>query len=487
MKLSQAFDISPGDVAAFVGAGGKTALLVGLGYELAEKGWRVLATATMDILAEQLDLYPHAMPYDSGAEAISQALNEYKFVFLYDRATWQNGVVSGPQEDWARELLDSVDSDVLLVEADRADGLPFKAPYDDEPRIPSETSLLVPVVSLSALGKPLNDEHIYNPQAMIQQYGFKPGSPVKSPWLAQVLRDDDMGLKNAPPQARVVIYINRAPAIRFFRARARMIARLSLLSPRVNAVAIGAARGAEPIYEVQRAVGAIVLAIGNNKGDAKGNNQPEMLVSTRDGKSILTQVTEQLIRSRIAPIRVVAGRWARAVRAAVKPLGVKVVTSRAGRSAKKTPHGRAGFSKFADDSLALPDLLHLQGEALYALKAGLRAMPAHLSAVLVVQGDQPRLKQEVIHQIMASYARGSDNLLIPSFEASLGQPVLIGRRYWSDILSLPRKGNLRDVFAGSLDKLARVEVSSDTILCDARSKRARRTTKLPEQAKNASI
>jgi hypothetical protein len=36
MKLRQAFEIVPGDVVAFVGAGGKTSTLVTLGYELAE-------------------------------------------------------------------------------------------------------------------------------------------------------------------------------------------------------------------------------------------------------------------------------------------------------------------------------------------------------------------------------------------------------------------------------------------------------------------
>ena len=482
MRLSQAFDISRGDVAAFVGAGGKTSLLVGLGYELAESGWRVLATATREFPAEQLSLYPHAMRYDSGAEAISQALSEYKFVFLYDNSTWHKGVLSGPRQDWARELLDTVDSDVLLVEADRADGLPLKAPYDDEPRIPAETSLVVPVASLNALGKPLDDEHVYNPQALVEQYGFLRNSPVKSPWLAQALRDEAMGLKNVPQQARVVIFLNRAPENAFLRGRARMIARLSLLSPRVQAVAIGAVRGAEPVYEVQRAVGAIVLAVG----DSDGCHPPNMLSSTASGKTVLAHVTEQLIRSRIAPIRVAAARWARGARAAVKPLGVKVVASRAGRSASTGLPGANGSSNSQDDSLGLPDLLHLQGEALYALKAGLRAMPAHIAAVLVVQGDQPRLQPKVIYQILASYARGSEDLLIPSFQAALGQPVLIGRRYWSDILSLPRKGNLQDVFAGSLNHIARVEVSSDTILCDKQIKRTRRPPRLPEQEKNAS-
>ncbi|MDE2820630.1 MAG: selenium cofactor biosynthesis protein YqeC [Chloroflexota bacterium] len=457
MRLCQAFDLSRGDVAAFVGAGGKTSLLVGLGYELAESGWRVLATATTEIPAEQLSLYPHAMRYDSGAEAISQALSEYNFVFLYDMSTWQKGVLSGPREDWARELLDSVDSDVLLVEADRSDGLPFKAPFENEPWIPPETSLVVPIASLTALGAPLDDEHIYNPAAMMEQYGFLQNSPVKSPWLAQVLRDEELGLKNVPEGARVTLFLNRTPERGYLRGRARAIARLSLQNPRVQAVAIGSVRGAEPVHEVQRAVGAIVLA----SGDSDGKALPSMLLSAESGKTILAHVTEQLIRSRIAPIRVAAGRWAREVRAAVKPLGVKVVTSRARTSATRPNNwGEGSF----DRGLGLPHLFHLNGEALSTLKAGLRAMPAHIAAVLVVPGDHPRLQPKVIYQLLTSYARGAEDLLVPSYQASLGQPVLIGRRYWSDILSLSRKASLHDLFEEYRDNIAHVEVGSDTIL-----------------------
>jgi len=45
-----------------------------------------------------------------------------------------------------RELVDAVNSDVLLIEADGACRLPLKAPYDHEPVIPPDASLVVPVV-----------------------------------------------------------------------------------------------------------------------------------------------------------------------------------------------------------------------------------------------------------------------------------------------------------------------------------------------------
>ena len=432
MKLKQAFEIARGDVVAFVGAGGKTSVLVGLGYELAEAGWRVLATATATLSADQLDLFPHVMSGHAAAQSISCALNQHQFVLLYDSI--RNGHVYGPAVEWMPKLLDTVDSDVLLVEADTSVGLPFKAPLDNEPRIPLETSLVVPVASLSALGKPLNENHIYNPQPMIEKYGFVANSPVKSPWLAQVLRDEELGLKGVPAQARVIAFLNQTPARGYLRGRARMIARLSLQSKRIQAVALGSVRAAEPVHEVQRTVGVIVLA----GGQSLRMGQPKVLLPWGEGKTMIAHITEQFIRSRVAPICVVTGFCANEVKAAVKPLGIKAVHNRSYKT----------------------------GEMLSSLKAGLRAMPDDVAAVLVALGDQPRIQPRVIYQILSAYARGTGDLLMPTYQMRRGHPILIGRRYWPEILKLPRTGELDDVIHAHGDKIEDIIVDTDSVLYD---------------------
>lgn len=432
MKLKQAFDVSRGDVVAFIGAGGKTSALIGLGYELAESGWRVLATTSMSLSEEQLALFPCAMRYDVGAHKISDALNEHHFVFLYDKI--RQGQVYGPAVEWTPQLLDSIDSDVLLIEADHSDGMPFKAPYDHEPIIPKEASVVVPVASLHALGLPFDNDHVYNPQAMIDKYGFSENSRVKSPWLAQVLRDEDLGLKGIPEKARVIVFLNKTPERGYLRGRARLIARLALQSSRINGVALGSVRAAEPVHEVQRAVGAIVLA----GGESVRMGQPKVLLPWGKENTIIEHITEQLIRSRIDHIRVVTGHYANEVKELVKPLGVKVV------------HNRS----------------YQTGEMLSSLKAGLRAMPDHVAAVLVVLGDQPRIQPKVIYQIMSAYARGEGDLLIPSYQMRRGHPILIGRQYWSEILSLKRNQVLRDVVNAHSDKITYVTVNTDSVLRD---------------------
>lgn len=432
MRFERAFDLAPGDVVAFIGAGGKTSLMVSLGYELAEAGWRVLATTTTRLATDQLDLFPCTMAARAAPRAISEALTEHQFVLLHEQI--RSGSVYGPAPEWTRRLLDSVDSDILLVEADEAAGMPFKAPLMDEPQVPLETSVVISVASLRALGLPLDRDHVYNPAAMIERYGFVENSPIKSPWLAQVLRDEQLGLRGVPAAARVIVFLNQTPKHGFKRGRARMIARLSLKSERINAVALGSVRGAEPVFELQRRVGALVLATGASPC----KDRDRMLRSPERGRPAVAQITEKVQRSRIDHIRLVTGHRRAEVRAATRHLGVRAA------------HDRA----------------HQSGGAVSALKAGLRALPNQLSAVLVAPGDQARLQPKVIYHVLAAYARGDGDFIIPRFRGRSGYPVLIDSHYWPDLLKLPRASGFKAIAQRFLDDVTFLDVDSDSIFHD---------------------
>lgn len=432
MKLHKALDIVPGDVVALIGAGGKTSIMVGLGYELAEMGWRVLATTTTRIGADQLSLMPQSLPYPVDSGEVSKALGAYRFVFLH--GDMRQGKVYGPPPEWISHLLDSVDSDVLLVEADGARGLPLKAPLPHEPVIPAGTSLVVLVASLSVLGQPLDEDHVYNAQAMIDRYGFYPGSRVKSPWVAQILRDEEIGLRGIPEKARVLVFLNQTPAYGYLRARARLIARLILRSPRVNGVALGAVRGAERVLEVQRPVGAVVLAAGMSTR----MGQSKVLLPWAEGKTIIEHIIEQLILTRVDHIVVVTGHQSAQVKRLVSRYDVEVVYNRSYRT----------------------------GEMVSSLKSGLNALPGHLAAAMVVLGDQPRLQPKVIYQVMMAYAEGQGSIIAPRYEKQRGHPILIDRRYWPEILALGSDGAPRDVISAHQDQLAFVDVDTDSVVSD---------------------
>ena len=139
MRLREALRIQRGDMVAFVGAGGKTSALFRLADELRAEGWRVLATTTTRIgggrnAACAVEFAGHDC--DSASE-IKARLNDHGFVFLYSADDTGRHKVIGLNPDYISSLVDSVNSDVLLIEADGSRRLPLKAPKDHEPVHPA--------------------------------------------------------------------------------------------------------------------------------------------------------------------------------------------------------------------------------------------------------------------------------------------------------------------------------------------------------------
>lgn len=430
MKLSQALGIRRGDIVAFVGAGGKTSTMVALAHELADMGWRVLATTTTRVGADQVSLFRAALSDLDSPERLSAALEKQRIAFVH--GGFSNGKALAPGDDWFDKLPDRVDSDVLLVEADGARGLLLKAPRAHEPVIPAAATLVVPVAGLGVLGQPLDEEHVLNAGALEAAYGFPLGAPVKSPWVAQALRDPDFGLKNVPEGARVVAWLNGAAREGYQRGRARMIAQLILAESRVQAAALGSARASDPVYEVQRRVGAIVLAAGLSSR----MGQPKVLLPWENG-TILEHILRQLVLGRVRELVVVTGHEAERVAQVADKLDATVAHN--------------------------PGYAH--GEMLSSLQTGLRALPEQVSAALIVLGDQPRIQPSVISALVTAYAEGKGNIIAPSFQHRRGHPMLIDRRYWPELLSLT-DGAPRDVINRHGDEIHYVDVNTDSVLRD---------------------
>jgi len=434
VKLKQAFAVQRGDMVAFIGAGGKTSALFRLGAELAAEGWRVVATTTTRIAIDELANAPGVVDVSVGIRptAVTRALNEHGFAFLYSQV--QNGKALGLTPDQVTALVDTLDSDVTLIEADGARRLPFKAPYAYEPMIPAGTSLVVPVVGFDALGQPLDDAHIYNASGMIEHFGYPPGERVKAPWVASVLRDDELGLKGAPAAARIIPLINKVPASGYPRVRARLMARLMLVSDRISGVAIGAMQHPQsPVYEVRRRVAAIVLA----GGLASRMGQPKVLMEW-DGRPIINAILDKLRRARVEQIIVVTGHRAGEVRAAIAKEGVTIIHN--------------------------PD--YAKGDMLSSLQTGLKACAPEIAAGMICLGDQPHLDVRIAYDVMLAYAQGKGQIVAPSYQMKRGHPILIDRAFWQELLDLPPGAAPRDVINRHADATAYVVSKDDSILHD---------------------
>jgi molybdenum cofactor cytidylyltransferase len=434
MRLRDALRVQRGDVIAFVGAGGKTSALFRLAEELRAEGWRVLATTTTSIASHEIERAPLAarMTPDVTLKMIREWLNEHGLVLLYSDEDTEQREISGLHPVMIRELVDAVNSDVLLIEADGACSLPLKAPYDHEPVIPPDASLVVPVVGIDVLGQPLDEQHVYNAERIQARYGYPDGAEILPAWVAVTLRDPQLGLRGVPDTARVVALLNKVAANGYYRRRARRVAQLALHSPRIDAVALGAVQMDDPVFELQQRTAAVVLAAGLSSR----MGQPKALLPW-DGRTVIEAIVVRLLAARLAEVIVVTGYRGAEVAEVLTKYPVQVIHN-------------PGY---------------VQGEMLSSLQMGLRALPDSIAASMVVMGDQPSLDGRVIGRVLAAYAEGRGQIVVPVHRGERGHPVLIDRRFWPELLAL-ENGAPRDVIRRYPEQTALVDVPTDSILLD---------------------
>jgi len=107
---------------------------------------------------------------------------------------------------------------------------------------------------------------------------------------------------------------------------------------------------------------------------------------------------------------------------------------------------------------------YASGDMLSSIQAGLTVLRDNCHAALIALGDQPKIEQRIVEQVIAAYTPGK--VIIPSFNRRGGHPILIDRACWPEILALPLGASLRDVWRGHPDWLRYVDVDTESILRD---------------------
>ncbi len=107
---------------------------------------------------------------------------------------------------------------------------------------------------------------------------------------------------------------------------------------------------------------------------------------------------------------------------------------------------------------------HARAEMLVSLQVGLRALAAEVQAALIVPGDYPRLRRDIIQRVIDAYQPGA--LVIPSYQMQRGHPTLIDRTWWGELLALPETATLRDFIRAHEDRIRYVVMETDSVLKD---------------------
>lgn len=156
-----------------------------------------------------------------------------------------------------------------------------------------------------------------------------------------------------------------------------------------------------------------------------------------DGRTLLERVLENVRGSQAGEIVLVLGQSAEAIREKIPLDGVRVVVNEAYREGMGT-----------------------------SLRAGIAQVSPDADAALVVLADQPFVKPETIDRLIRAYREQKPQIVIPVYRGFRGNPVLLDRSVFPELLGLTGDIGCRAIFGGHTENILKSPVDDIGVLLD---------------------
>ena len=180
-------------------------------------------------------------------------------------------------------------------------------------------------------------------------------------------------------------------------------------------------------------IGAVVLAAGLSQRMGR----PKMTLPWQD-TTVIGRVVSVLLDASVDEVLVVTGGARKDVESALAGMPVSTIYN--------------------------PDFGN--GEMMQSLRVGLNALHKQINAALIVLGDQPQIKIEVVKSIMAIYKQDHHAIVVPSIQSRRGHPWLVDRALWNVLLDENAISTMRQFLNQFGKQIHYVDVSTASILQD---------------------
>jgi molybdenum cofactor cytidylyltransferase len=96
----------------------------------------------------------------------------------------------------------------------------------------------------------------------------------------------------------------------------------------------------------------------------------------------------------------------------------------------------------------------------------LRALGAHVDAVLIALCDQPMVREATVSALAAGWRARRPRILLPKFHGRRGHPIVLSAVGFSEIISLPADATLKAYTSSHASEMIEMEVDDDAIARD---------------------
>jgi molybdenum cofactor cytidylyltransferase len=98
-----------------------------------------------------------------------------------------------------------------------------------------------------------------------------------------------------------------------------------------------------------------------------------------------------------------------------------------------------------------------EGDTLSSIRCGLRAMPG-CEAVLIVPGDQPGIRAELIGQMIKIFETSGAEIVVPVYRGRRGHPILFSTEYCDEVQKKFEGVGLRGLLSAHPEKVHEMKV-----------------------------
>jgi probable selenium-dependent hydroxylase accessory protein YqeC len=222
------------ELVSLVGGGGKSTLLFALGRELAAAGSRTVMTTTTKMGRDQALAAP-TVCWEADTICAAKALEKPGPVMLV--AGGDHHKVTGPSPEVVDRVFAAATASFVLVEADGSQGRPLKAPAGFEPVVPSQTTTVVILMGIDAVGRPIADV-AHRVEVACRFSGHGPDRLVTVEDCARILLHPEGALRTCPPGAKVRIAVTKVRSPADKEAASQLAALVAETHPEIDTVVI---------------------------------------------------------------------------------------------------------------------------------------------------------------------------------------------------------------------------------------------------------
>lgn len=87
-------------------------------------------------------------------------------------------------------------------------------------------------------------------------------------------------------------------------------------------------------------------------------------------------------------------------------------------------------------------------------------------AIMVILGDMPFVDSKIINSLIEAFENSEKNIVVPRYKGQRGNPVILGRFYFKELLMNKGDKGARDIINNNSEDVEWVEFQKDSILVD---------------------